>query len=205
MSVVHGIFPHPIIMEELSLDVSSIKDFCYMVKNASVSRDSTNIGGWQSNDIDWTQCNHAAFNSMIEKMKIVVADAGHKIGITNATLTLDNLWININSKNCYNISHAHPGSILSGTFYVTIPEDSGDIEFDNPNGTLIDSYLTHWDLTQNANRLDFHNPLLAYSSKVRPSENMILLFPSWTKHSVGRNNSNSDRISISFNTGVKYK
>ena len=202
MSFLHGIFPHPLIIEELTLDVDAIKEFCYSVKSASTSRDSTNIGGWQSYDLDWTKCNHGAFYTLIKQLEISIKNAGIKIGI-KPTMILDNLWININGKGCYNTSHAHPGSLLSGTFYVDVPDNSGDIEFDNPNGLLIDSYLTSWKLTRKVDELiDSSNPMLAYSTRVGPVKNMLLLFPSWTKHSVGINHSSNDRISISFNTGV---
>jgi uncharacterized protein (TIGR02466 family) len=44
----------------------------------------------------------------------------------------------------------------------------------------------------------FYEPLT-----IRPTQDLMLIFPSWLKHEVGINESNEDRICISFNSCLK--
>ena len=102
-----------------------------------------------------------------------------------------NFWININEYKDYNITHKHPGALISGVYYVKTPKDCGNIIFEHPS----ESFQSEWRMTPS----DYNN----YNSGTwwLPSEeNNLYLFPSWLKHRVEPNlNKNENRISISFN------
>ena len=47
-------------------------------------------------------------------------------------LKLDSLWINVMNKGAIHAPHIHPHSAISGTYYVTVPPNSGAIRFEDP-------------------------------------------------------------------------
>ena len=47
-------------------------------------------------------------------------------------LQLDSLWINVMNKGAVHTPHIHPHSVISGTYYVTVPAKSGAIRFEDP-------------------------------------------------------------------------
>jgi uncharacterized protein (TIGR02466 family) len=108
-----------------------------------------------------------------------------------------NMWINISKTGGYNINHVHSNSILSGCFYVKTPDNCGNIVFINPIKNLIHAYMGYWHLMDEG-KLD-NSPLSHMQWEISPKENNIVLFPSWLEHYVSDNESDEDRISISFN------
>jgi uncharacterized protein (TIGR02466 family) len=104
---------------------------------------------------------------------------------------LGNWWININGNHDYNTPHDHQNSILSGVYYVSVPEkDMGDLILHR--GDSAEFFLT----SKVTREQTMSNSL---SVKCSVDESKFYLFPSWVKHSVERNESNSERISIAFN------
>ena len=113
--------------------------------------------------------------------------------IKNSTEMRASAWININGPGAYNIPHTHPNSHLSGVMWIKVPKDSGNIVFDNPSGhqayTEINSY------TQ-----EFKDQFFIHHCYwLPPIEGRMIIFPSHLQHGVNENNSNDDRISVSFN------
>lgn len=96
-------------------------------------------------------------------------------------------WINVNSKNGYNISHNHGGSFLSGVIYLQSTE-TGFIEFESLN------YI-----------YKINHPLWYYngSAKYWPKDGDILVFPSFLLHRIEPNLADRDRITIAFNIGFE--
>ena len=105
-------------------------------------------------------------------------------------LVLGNWWININGKHDYNMPHDHQNSVLSGTYYVQVPEqDMGDLVLHR--GDTAEFFLT--------SKVEREQTMANATAVPCPvKESMFYLFPSWVKHSVERNNTDSERISIAF-------
>ena len=105
-------------------------------------------------------------------------------------------WVNINPPDAFNIKHNHPTSDLSGVLWIKCSDNCGNIEFDNPSGfetyREIDSYIDDFK--------DRNNIYPAYCFP--PTEGRILIFPSYLQHNVGENQSDEDRISVSFNIKI---
>jgi uncharacterized protein (TIGR02466 family) len=85
--------------------------------------------------------------------------------------------------------------MLSGVYYVKVPENSGNIYFYDPRAgsqMLLPPYtqMTKWTLGK-----------ILY----KPIEGMFILFPSWLWHGVEPNSSEENRISLSFNIGTSIK
>ena len=105
-------------------------------------------------------------------------------------LSLEDLWVNVAKPNQYQETHDHTGSLISGTLYIDVNNQSGSFQFLNP----LNSEFALQGLKGGIN----------YVHNINPSNGMILLFPSWMQHRVLPNKSTKDRISISFNIISKF-
>ncbi len=108
---------------------------------------------------------------------------------------ITNCWTNINPEGKAHQIHSHPNNYLSGVYYVRAPENCGDIVFHDPRPQSIVL------LPQVTERTPFN----ASSHRITPKEGTLLLFHSWFQHLVEANQSDEERISISFNIMLRGK
>jgi uncharacterized protein (TIGR02466 family) len=83
--------------------------------------------------------------------------------------------------------HNHSNCMFSGVFYVKVPENSGDIEFDSHSGNTFQP------------RSSEPNIFNSRSIKIKPSKGKLLFFDSNIYHEIKRNESDEIRVSIAFN------
>ena len=119
----------PISVNNLKLDLNSIKDYCLLYQSKNDGRVKSNIGGWQSNDL---QGKHLPLNDLFTEVTKKSNEYAKDIGL-KYDLFLDNIWININKYKDCNNEHTHPNSILSGVFYVDCSKETGQIYFLHPS------------------------------------------------------------------------
>lgn len=105
-------------------------------------------------------------------------------------LKLDNMWINILEPMGHHSNHIHPHSLISGTFYVSVPDGASALKFEDPRLT---SFMNTPPRKAGARRE--HQPFV-YEA---PQAGTILMWESWLRHEVPINLSDDIRISISFN------
>lgn len=166
----------------------SIAEYCHKVRRERPGVTISNRGGWHSGE-------HIlpiplALEELFNHLTLFVNDVAARYTGTS-DLVLGNWWININGKHDYNMPHDHQNSILSGTYYVSVPEQNmGDLVLHR--GDTAEFFLT----SKVKREQTMANAL---SIPHQPKESVFYLFPSWVKHSVERNNTNSERISIAFN------
>lgn len=108
-------------------------------------------------------------------------------------LKLDSLWINVMEKGAIHAPHIHPHSVISGTYYVTVPPRSGAIRFEDPRLAML---MAAPPKKKNA-RADNRSFV-----DVEPKPGMLLLWESWLRHGVEANAARTPRISVSFNYGM---
>jgi uncharacterized protein (TIGR02466 family) len=108
-------------------------------------------------------------------------------------LALDSLWINVMEKGAIHAPHIHPHSVISGTYYVTVPPKSGAIRFEDPRLPMLMAAPPKKKNARPENRsfLD-----------VEPKPGVLLLWESWLRHGVEPNRARTPRISVSFNYRV---
>jgi uncharacterized protein (TIGR02466 family) len=106
------------------------------------------------------------------------------------TLTLDSLWINVMDKGAVHAAHIHPHSVVSGTYYVAVPQKAGVIRFEDPRLAMLMAAPPKKSTAKPANR-----PFVT----ITPKPGMLLLWESWLRHGVEPNRAKAPRISISFN------
>jgi uncharacterized protein (TIGR02466 family) len=89
--------------------------------------------------------------------------------------------------------HAHPQSILSGVFYLKIPEGAPPIIFNDPR----DHYKYIQYPTKFGNPREMYKLLPEYG--INPTEGTILMWPSWLEHQVPASTCSKERIAVAFN------
>lgn len=166
-----------------------LMEFAYQKRNADKGRVISNHGGWQSSDIQAGECNE--IDRLVKHLNVEINECANQVGLND--LKIYNIWININPTGSYNHLHNHVGSVFSGVYYVQAVPEQGNIQFERNDGA-------EYHLPANvAKETYFSCTRATYAAKT----NALYIFPSWLKHSVQGNYTKEDRISISFNYGVK--
>ena len=99
-------------------------------------------------------------------------------------------WYNILPKGGFTHRHRHESSVISGAFYVTLPDgDHGNFYVLSP----LQPYMMCMHHIQTT-------PYSTYEFDVDIKENHLYLFPSWLEHGSRENNTDKDRVTVSFNT-----
>ena len=102
-------------------------------------------------------------------------------------------WININPPEAFNLKHNHPTSDLSGVLWIKSQKNCGNIIFESPR-----SFATHQEIDSYTEDFKKNNNYF-HSYSFNPRAGRMLVFPSHLDHHVDFNQSQEDRISISFN------
>ena len=183
----------PVLLHEFAIpdfkdiEKNLIKTSYHQRKKDPKGRVVSNRGGWQSSFIQ--EENNIIRSTLLRGIR----DYGESNQIFECDLILSSLWININGKGDYNELHHHPSCDLSGVFWIKTPENSGKLQFVNPNNFSQHTFL-------NSFQQCVRNTYLAhlqYDMDLVPGR--IVLFPSHLLHGVEPSQSREDRISISFN------
>ena len=179
----------PSLIHIIETDVNQeIKPYCLKARQTDpVGVIKSNCNGWQSQgnpkDNLITDSLYKVFDKTINNLY-------------QNKLEIINHWININGPNSYNSLHDHPMSNLSGVFYIDVPENSGYIYFENPQ--TFEAYAEISSYTMEASQ-QMNQHIHKY---IKPIEGLLLVFPAHLKHGVLLNQSNEDRISVSFNITI---
>jgi uncharacterized protein (TIGR02466 family) len=133
-----------------------------------------------------------AFQDLVRKLAPHVAafarDAHLDLG--GRRLKLDSLWVNILKPGGGHSGHIHPHSIVSGTFYVEVPDGAVALKIEDPRLPLMMAAPPRADDAPEAVR-----PFVY----LQPQPGTIFLWESWLRHEVPQGRRGGDRISISFN------
>ena len=113
-----------------------------------------------------------------------------EMDINPKELKMSSCWINIMPPNAHHTMHIHPLSVISGTYYVQTPKNCSAIKFEDPRLTNFMASPPRKTDAKVANQR-FHS--------LAPEEGHLVLFESWLRHEVPRNESTKERVSISFN------
>lgn len=119
----------------------------------------------------------------------------------NTSFYLLNSWINNHKPGDYAQPHCHKNSIFSGVYYIKMPTDfknGGDLSFEK-------GYFNNIGVAPSSFHFEFdeYNHINADTYKITPKNGTLVLFPSYLWHSVTRNNTDEDRISLAFNFYAK--
>lgn len=178
-----NIFNIPIwgyILNEHQYQSTDYIDYILEMKENVPSVSKSNFGGWHSPS---NLYEHGIFKELASLILNVAKDITQPYRRTSDLQFLE-MWSMVNTKYNYNAHHTHEG-IISGVFYLQVPENSGRLILCNP-----------------AVRSQSH-PIRNKDFPVEPEQLALILFPSWLEHYVEPSHSNEERIAISFNIGEK--
>jgi len=186
----------PYVLQEFKVDgfnenEDELIKFAYQEKEKHTkSLKRSNEGGWHSPE-DYAYNDNILSNIVYRNLTNHFSNT--EVYVPNMKPLILNMWMIINGQGDYNQKHIHPGSWMSGVFWLKAPDNCGDIYFDNPN------------IYANFSALNIFNDeskercALWPSYSWKPMAGTMLLFPANLYHHVGENKSSSDRIACSFN------
>lgn len=116
----------------------------------------------------------------------------HGWDLGDRQLCLDAMWVNILGEGGQHSGHIHPGSVISGTTYISVPDSAGALRLEDPRLPLMMATPPIIDdPAQDQKRFVY----------VPPEAGTTLMWESWLRHEVMANRSEEPRLSISFNYG----
>ena len=190
-------FPHPIFQYKLDNYENHNKEYSQYIydlqKEDSKGQKLSNVNGWHSPFFDLSSRETVGYKFLM-KIQPYIADVFKSYGwvFNPQKVKCSGMWAIINKKGNFNTEHIHPNSNLSGAYYVSAPKNCGKFKVINPHSISRDKFPPR----ENPNEL---NRLVA-EHEIEDGD--LLIFPSYLPHSVLPNQSDDDRIVISFNIFV---
>ena len=181
-----NIFSSYLSINNFKFDIKKYKKEILNIKMKSKGRIVSNYGGWQSDEFKTVS---KTFTDLFNKINEHIKEIEKNLSLEKK-LRFNNLWYNVNRLSSFNRPHSHPGSVISGVYYVSVPKNSGSIIFLNRD---LDSFFKGY--------VNKYNEYTSTIWKINPKENECILFPSYLEHYVEPNLNKKERISISFNYG----
>ena len=180
-----------------SLDLSELEASCYSIAEDDAAgqawSEDNGYPGYTSyaslTDLPWR---FPIFADMVKALDAHVAAFAKDLefDLEDRALTLEDIWINILPEGGTHSSHIHPHSVISGTTYVTVPDGAGALKLEDPRHAMM--------MAAPARIKDAREELRPFVY-VAPEPGDVLLWESWLRHEVPMNQSEDDRISVSFN------
>ena len=190
-------FPEPVFkykFEKFESYNNDLADYIYNLQKEDkdgVTR--SNRGGWHSKNFKLSDKSSIQHSFALELQKYIL-DVFQKYGwkTEQKNIQIKEMWAIINKKDDFNVIHTHPNCYLSSAYYVRAPEKCGKFLVENPN-----SAKRHF-FPQIATRTELNMPVTGLDV----SEGDLLIFPGYLPHKVAKNESEQDRIVISFNVNI---
>ena len=105
-------------------------------------------------------------------------------------LRCNSLWANVMPQGTTHSFHIHPLSVISGTYYVSVPAKSSGLQFEDPRHALMMACPP-----RKAKAPAIEKAHYTHTPKVGE----VVLFESWMRHQVPPNPVAQARVSVSFN------
>lgn len=192
------LFPDPVIkykLDNYEYFNDELEKYIYdLYENDKEGTERSNKGGWHSRNFNLSEQNSIQKKFAI-KIQDYILDFFQNMGwkTKNQNIRIKEMWSIINKKDNFNVIHTHPNCYLSSAYYVRAPKDCGDFIAENPNIAKRYAYPE----ISNGNELNVE------VARIPVQEGDLFLFPSYLPHKVGKNESDNDRIVISFNVDIK--
>jgi len=105
-------------------------------------------------------------------------------------LVMTDCWVNVMTRQVVHGLHLHPLASISGTYYVRTPRGCSGLKFEDPR---LDRYMAAPPRRIRARR---DNQVWV---TIPAEQGNVVLFESWLRHEVAPNQTEAERISVSFN------
>lgn len=170
------------------IDNSSLKDYCTDIYSKTPSGGSDWIGGTYTTHGSYECSNDVQVKSLINSISEHVHNFAKNHGCSGSYNNYST-WMNINNKNEWQEFHSHPNSIFSAVYYVSAPEGSGNIIFEDPREP---DMLPLKNITK-------RNSLTNSRAQYKPEDGMLIIFRSYLRHMVQPGSNTHARISFALN------
>jgi uncharacterized protein (TIGR02466 family) len=191
---ISNIFPTPIYysldtfsenIDELEKKILSLKDNNDTVRTSTLNVDSSHLTVPNLNKLGHP------FNIFADEIERHLLLFTKRLGIS-PKLKISNMWFNISDRGDFNFPHSHPGSIISGVFYVKSNGNS-DLRFYN-NHYLVSNFISSDD--------DKVNEMSYYIWDIPCARGKLLMWPSHIIHGNPMQTEEGQKIAVSFNTVI---
>jgi len=197
-NIIYRLFPEPVFkykLENFQNFNQDLSNYIYELReNDDRGLNKSNKGGWHSNYFKLGLKDSIQHKFTLEIQKYII-DVFQKYGwkTKNVPISINEMWAIINKNEDFNVLHSHPNCYLSAAYYVKAPPNCGKFEIECPNIAKLNSFPS----------IEKPNDLNVRIVSIDISEGDLLIFPNYLPHKVAKNQSNDDRIVISFNVGIK--
>jgi uncharacterized protein (TIGR02466 family) len=147
------------------------------------------------NDLTWRIPAFRKLERVLDKHAAAFAKSLHW-DIKGGRPQCDSLWVNVMPEGGHHTSHIHPNSVISGTYYVTVPPGAGPIVYEDPRLAMLMAAPPK--ATKTPREMKTH-------ISETPKPGTVLLWESWLRHEVPLNRAAGERISVSFNYVIAPK
>ncbi|MBI2719068.1 MAG: hypothetical protein HY245_02305 [Rhizobiales bacterium] len=141
------------------------------------------------NDLPWRIAGFKRLTRVIDRHALAFAKSLHW-NLRGTRPVCDSLWVNVMPEGGSHTSHIHHNAVISGTYYVAVPDGAGPIVFEDPRLGLM--------MAAPPRSAKAPRPFRAQVSET-PKPGTLLLWESWLRHEVPLNRAAGNRISVSFN------
>ncbi len=141
------------------------------------------------NDLAWRMPVFATLQARLQPLVETFA-AAVDFDLGGRALTPDSMWVNVLAPGGVHTGHIHPHSVVSGVYYVAIPQGAPAIRFEDPRLTAMMA------APPRRGRAQTHNRSFV---TIQPTPGVALFWESWLRHEVVMNDAHEERLSISFN------
>ena len=179
----------PVLLEEYDLTgAPGVDEFHHHVKTNGKSHEHSLAVNGVSSHGGWDPLRDKVSEPMLVAFQQCCNHFTEKMG--NWPVVISGSWYNILPKGGRTERHRHESSVISGAYYIDLPEgDFGKFFVVSP----LQPYM-----------MCIHNvqetPYGMYFYDVPIKERHLYLFPSWLEHGSRVNNTEHDRWTVSFNT-----
>jgi len=187
------LFPTPVLIARYPLPYEKELEY---IRGLACRRE--NKGGDAGNVIHYNRQSEDTFvldNPVLGNIKAFIESKLHKfvkeIMNSNNEMVITQSWINKSGKGESHREHVHPNSMVSGVWYPVINEQLPPIQFRSKEQRDVSLQCEKFN---NFNSATFLLPM---------KMGELIIFPSNLAHSVPANQSETERISLSFNTWCK--
>ena len=152
---------------------------------------------------DFFNLDDPAVGWLREHINLTVVDYLRAIGIDYDVKWTIQGWPNVNRLGDYHDAHNHPGSYLSGTYYLKVPMVKEPMR---NRADLRPSHITFYDPRPGVNMTAIaKDPYVDPEFTVLPEPGLLMMWPAFLNHFIHPNLSKDTRVSVSFNIVLRWQ
>ena len=141
------------------------------------------------NDLAWRDPTFAALKDELDAHAALFARE-LDYDLSGRTLSIDSMGVNILAPGGAHSGHIHPLSVLSGAYYVDVPDGASALRIEDPRLAMMMASPPQRARVRGDNRRFIY---------LTPAAGALIMWESWLRHEVPVNDTRKDRISVSFN------